>query len=869
MQLVVEELRHGERLLVALELPDAAQAPDRGGRIADFRTVGVLVVELVGAEHLRSLERRPTVDRVGEIAGTVAPAQRQFIALIAGLLVIHPERSRRDAGQQRQDVLHLGDGTVGERVVVVEFETQPTAEGKPLDADREFAALLETQIRVAQHLRVEPIDGVARGASEPLVVRMRAEFLAAVVPLVVIDIAVGRHRTVEVEDAALGAQFQEVDAAKVLHEILLGDDPAQTHRRRRRPAVVQQRIGSLIAASRLHEVTAVVGIAGAEAEGHLAAVLGDELLRTLGDHIGGRRGDGMAAEGAVVGELLHEIEAVGEVVEQPGLVGHRLHAVAAALLGDHRVVAVLVDALVQDVGRIVLGRTQPHEVRGVVGPVGHRRETRREEREVDVNAHVDQALADGLGIGAVFEDIGHGVLLVERRDGIPRRFQIGIVVGVDRKRDARRGVDVADDVGELGHAERGVRRGVLARIVRAVTVVGRLADAHGRDQPEARPDVAVQLDVEIGVDVHAVVVRRGTDLVDVVLAGVPQEGEVAHQVVAAARRNVGLGVIHRILEHHVAEIDARMPHVVRIVLGIGRHVVARIEHLQTAVVAGDVVQPGIIGAADILGHAIDGVHAALDVHREVTVVVAAALGPDVDDAVGGRGAVEALFEHVADDGDRLDLLGVERRLVDLHRDVIDHVHHLPAAGGDADARRGAVLADVLQRIDAGTAELLGNLDTAGQPRQGVADVGRGVFFELLAADDDRTAHRPAFLERGIGQRNVVALAGQQDRRGQRHLRRFGQGAAQSPDGREALGRNRHQIAGCDGKDDAARLIGSQVPRTLAHGEIGVRDRLPVGRDHRDGDIDPPGLRLARLRRSRAEPRREDQQHAQQRSVFGL
>ena len=176
---------------------------------------------------------------------------------------------------------------------------------------------------------------------------------------------------------------------------------------------------------------------------------------------------------------------------------------------------------------------------------------------------------------------------------------------------------------------------------------------------------------------------------------------------------------------------------------------------------------------------------------------------------------------------------------------------------------------MLQRIDAGTAELLGNLDTAGQPRQGVADVGRGVFFELLAADDDRTAHRPAFLERGIGQRNVVALAGQQDRRGQRHLRRFGQGAAQSPDGREALGRNRHQIAGCDGKDDAARFVGSQVPRTLAHGEIGVRDRLPVGRDHRDGDIDPPGLRLARLRRSRAEPRRKDQQHAQQRSVFGL
>ena len=224
-------------------------------------------------------------------------------------------------------------------------------------------------------------------------------------------------------------------------------------------------------------------------------------------------------------------------------------------------------------------------------------------------------LADGLGIGAVFEDVGHGILLVERRDGIPRRFQIGIVVGVDRERDARRGVDVADDVGELGHAERGVRRGVLARIVRAVTVVGRLADAHGRDQPEARPDVAVQLDVEIGVDVHAVVVRRGTDLVDVVLAGVPQEGEVAHQIVAAARRNVGLGVIHRILEHHVAEIDARMPHVVGIVLGIGRHVVARITegHLREVVGAereevghfGDLVRGD--GCARNLDHRTHGV----------------------------------------------------------------------------------------------------------------------------------------------------------------------------------------------------------------------------------------------------------------------
>ena len=577
----------------------------------------------------------------------------------------------------------------------------------------------------------------------------------------------------------------------------------------------------------------------------------------------------MAAEGAVVGELLHEIEAVGEVVEQPGLVGHRLHAVAAALLGNHRVVTVLVDTLVQDVGRIVLGRTQTHEVRGVVGTVGHRCEARSEEREVDIHAHVDQALADGLGIGAVLEDVGHGILLVERRDGIPRRFQIGIVVGVDRERDARRGVDVADDVGELGHAERSVRRGVLARVVRTVTVVRRLADTHGRNQTEARPDVTVQFDVEVGVDVHAVVVRRGADLVDVVLTGVTQKSEVAHQIVAASRGDVGLGVIHRVLEHHVAEIDARIPLVVGIVLGIGRHVVARIEHVETAVAAGDVVQAGIVGAADILGHTVDGVHAALDVDRQVAVVVAAALGLDVDDAVGGRRSVEALFEHVADDGDRLDLLGIERRLVDLHGDVVDHVHHLLAAGRDADARRGAVLADVLQRIDAGAAELLGNLNTAGQTRQGIADVGRGVFFELLAADHDRAAHRPAFLEGGIRQRNVVVLAGQQDCGGQRHQRRLGQGAAQCADGGEALGRNRHQVAGCDGKDDAARFVGFQVLRTLAHREIGIGNRLAVGRDHRDGDVDPPCLRLACLRRSRAEPRREDQQHAQQRSVFRL
>lgn len=65
-------------------------------------------------------------------------------------------------------------------------------------------------------------------------------------------------------------------------------------------------------------------------------------------------------------ELLHEIEAGLEVVEQPGLVGHRLHAVAASAQESSRV-AVLVDTLVQDVGRIVLGRTRvPTKVRGIM-----------------------------------------------------------------------------------------------------------------------------------------------------------------------------------------------------------------------------------------------------------------------------------------------------------------------------------------------------------------------------------------------------------------------------------------------------------------------------------------------------------------------
>ena len=236
----------------------------------------------------------------------------------------------------------------------------------------------------------------------------------------------------------------------------------------------------------------------------------------------------------------------------------------------------------------------------------------------------------------------------------------------------------------------------------------------------------------------------------------------------------------------------------------------------------------VLGRIDEAGHTVGNVDAFFHVDSEETVVVCTALGLDVDDSVGSYGTVHGLLETVADDGHGLYLFRIEGNLVDLHGNVIHHIHHLTAAGGHRNSGCGPVLADVLEGADTHLSEVLPYLYTREHAGEGVADIGRRVAGQVVAADGDCRADGVAFLESGIRQDDVILVSCKEHVGNKHHGIGIHQDRSPDFDALEAFGSHFYHIAERAAHAHTALVVGGIAAEAFAHADARLRDWISLG-----------------------------------------
>ena len=534
------------------------------------------------------------------------------------------------------------------------------------------------------------------------------------------------------------------------------------------PAVVAVQTGAAVHTVAAAQVVPVVIVVVHAAQVGDQAALGLVAAHAFGllavaDVLAGRRREVGRVAGQVVAVLVVDLEAEqGIQVVHPGE-GLRI----GELVGPHELVH-LVEA----------GGHFAHHVVTVggagVGPV-----LALGEHEVVGDGGLELEVGDELVLrpGGV-EGTGHPVLLVVVGLGEER-----VAVAVADKIAVPGAVLVVGGVGRgdavTGAVERGGVGGTLA-----VEVLVHLGEQDVRAQGQAVRSTVFH--------VHAAgdALHRGSGG-DTLLVHIVRGGEVLHAVGTAGDGGLIVGVL-ALAEQDLVPVHIAAPRnggvVVDVRIGIGLGVGVGFAAPDGVVVqAGPHVFPALLAAHHRTERHREVGHAPVGLQAHLRLAGLALLGGDDDDAVRGAGAVQGGGRRILDDGDALDVAGVQgghdvqTGVAAGHADVTaadrNAVHHIErgiagvegAHAADVQRGSGTRLTGGLAELDAGCVALQHVLEGHGR------DVGQfllfhvgcragiGRFLEGTVTGDDNFVHQDGFGLQGnmdgAGGRDLYFLVG--------------------------------------------------------------------------------------------------------------